>query len=327
MKVLLTGANGFVGSHILDSLWRKSIPAAILLRPGAGTGFIKEHIPHVEVRTGSIDDAKSLEAALHDVTHVLHGAGRTKALHPAEYFETNQFGTRRVVEAVNRRGGQIQRLVHISSLAAGGPAIPGRPVVEEDPPRPVSPYGESKLAGEREITSGCKTDFVILRPPAVYGPRDGEFLRLFQATKAHLSPRFGGGKQLLSLVFVRDLAEAAVECLTCPLTTPRVFYAACREIVTALDLAREIARQMQTWTIPLSLPTQALWPVCCLQEFVSNATGKANVLNRAKYAELREPAWVCDPSRFARELGITCPTQLHEGVRETLLWYRAKKWL
>jgi nucleoside-diphosphate-sugar epimerase len=327
MKILLTGANGFVGSHILDSLRERGIATAIILRPDSNRRFIESHLSHVTVRTGSLNDPESLGAAMQDVTHVIHCAGCTKALRASEFHEVNQTGTRQVVAAVNRKGGRIQRLVHISSLAAGGPASQAGPAGEDDPPHPVSEYGRSKLAGEEEVRSACQPEYVILRPPAVYGPRDTAFLPLFKAVKKHVLPRFGGGRQQLSLVFAKDLAEAAVTCLTHPAAAGKTFYTASPEVMTALALADEIARQMGTWTLPLPLPTAALWPLCCFQGAVSRLTGKPSVLSRQKFAELRAPGWVCDPSRLRRELGFVCAVTLRDGIAETLAWYRQQGWL
>lgn len=327
MKVLLTGANGFVGSHILDSLRARGIPTAVLLRPTADRRFIENHLPHVEVRTGSIGDQPSLGAALEDITHVIHCAGCTKALRAEGFHEVNHRGARNVVEAVNQRPGQIQRLVHISSLAAGRPALPDRPAREDDPPGPVSEYGRSKLAGELEVRNDCKSEYVVLRPPAVYGPRDGEFLRLFKAVQAHLRPRMGGGRQALSFVFVKDLAEAAVTCLAHPAAAGKIFYVASPEILTAVAMADEIAAQMKTWTMPLPLPMAALWPVCLFQEVISRLSRKPNVLSLQKFAELRAAGWVCDPGRLRQELDVVCSTTLRSGIAETLAWYRQQAWL
>ena len=327
MKVLLTGANGFVGSHVLDSLCGRGIATALLLRPASNRRFIETHLPHVEVRTGSIDDLQDLGRALHDITHVIHCAGCTKALHASEFHRVNQLGTRQVVEAINQRPGQIQRFVHISSLAAGRPALPGQPAQEDDPSEPVSEYGRSKLAGEQEVRSLCKSEYVILRPSAVYGPRDGEFLRLFKAVKAHLLPRLGGGRQALSLVFVKDLAEAAVNCLTHPAAARRTYYVASPEIQNPSGMADEIAAQMRTWTVALPLPMIALWPVCLFQEILSRLTRKPNVLSLQKYAELCAAGWVCDPGRLRQELDFVCTTGLRSGIAETLAWYRRQDWL
>ena len=327
MKVLLTGATGFVGSHILDALRVRGTSTILLLRQTSNRRFIETHLPHVEVRLGSISDPASLREALRDATHVIHCAGLTKALRHAEFFEVNRGGTRNVVEAVNQHRDQIQRLVHISSLAAAGPAAATNPAREDDPPNPVSEYGRSKLAGEREVREDCQTDFVVLRPPAVYGPRDTEFLRLFKAVKSHLLPCFGGGRQALSFVFVRDLAEAVVTSLTHPAAARGTFFVAAPAVVTARQLAEEMAAQMKVWTLPLPLPTPILWPVCALQEMVSRLSGRANVLSRQKYAELRASAWVCDPAKLRRELGFACATDLRKGIAETLAWYREQRWL
>ena len=326
MKILLTGASGFVGSHILDSLRERGFPTALLLRPSSDRRFIVQHLPEVEVRGGSITDVESLRRAMSGITHVIHCAGATRAVRTAGFYEVNQIGTRNVVTAVNEQKSQVQRLVHISSLAAAGPASRQQPAREEDAPRPVSEYGKSKLAGEREVRKHCRKDYVILRPPGVYGPRDGEFLRLFRAVKNHLLPRMSQA-QALSLVFVRDLAEAVVTCLGHPAAAGQTYFVAGREVVTARGVAAEIADQMQVWTLPLPLPAWMLWPVCLAREVWARLTGKPSVLSLQKYAELRAPGWVCDPTRLERETGWASATTLKEGIAETLRWYREQQWV
>jgi len=327
MKVLLTGGNGFVGSHVLDQLLARKISVAVLLRPSSDRRLIKPQLSQVEIRTGGVDQPASLDTALEDVTHVIHCAGATKALNADGFFAVNQLGTRNLVEAVNRRGPQIQRLVHISSLAAAGPATSDKPKLECDEPAPVSDYGRSKLAAEREVTARCKCEWTIIRPPAVYGPRDAEFLRLFKAVKSHVLPRFGGGRQQLTLVFVEDLAVAIVAALTHPNASREVFFAGSPEVVTAAELAQCIATESGHWTIPLPLPNAVLWLACQWAELMSRLTKKANVLNAQKWAELKAPGWVCDVTRLRGEVGYECRTSLREGVAKTRDWYRAQGWL
>jgi len=325
LKILLTGASGFVGSHILDSLRRRGLATALLLRPESSRRFIAPQLSGIELRTGSIDDPGSLQRAMADITHVIHCAGATRASRIAGFYEVNQAGTRNVVNAVNQQG-RIQRLVHISSLAAAGPAQPENPAREQDPPRPVSEYGKSKLAGELEVRDHCRAEHVILRPSAVYGPRDAEFLRLFQAAKCHLLAKLGGG-QALSLVFVRDLAEAVVTCLDHPAAAGKTYFVAGREVVTARRMAEEVAAQMNIWTLPLPVPLALVWLMCLAQEIRTRLTGKPNVLSIQKFAELRAPGWVCDPTLLERDTGCVCPTTLKTGVAETLSWYREQHWL
>jgi nucleoside-diphosphate-sugar epimerase len=326
MKVLLTGANGFVGSHVLDCLLEQEIPVAVLLRPGSDRSFITTSIARTEVRSGSITDPASLARAMEGITQVIHCAGATKARRLAEFYQTNEQGTRNVVEAIREAGRNVLRLVHVSSLAAAGPAVPEQPAREDDAPHPVSEYGRSKLAGERQVREHCPVEHVIVRPPAVYGPRDRGFLSMFEAVNRHLLPR-PSRRQALSLVYVRDLAEGIVAAMRHPAAGGRIYYASGSEVVTGCDLADEIARQIGHWTVPVPLPALALWPVCFTQQVITAIMGKANILSLQKYAELKAPGWVCDGSRLPRELGYRCATPLREGIARTLAWYRREGWL
>jgi nucleoside-diphosphate-sugar epimerase len=342
LKILLTGANGFVGSHILDTLLERGHRVSVLLRKNADTTFIAHHLesspeklknsksspsnPRLSIFRGSIDDPPSIEAGLEGVTHVIHCAGRTKACDVKEFYQTNQQGTRNVVDAVNTRNGQIQRLLHISSLAVTGPGTASAPATEASFPRPVSHYGKSKLAAENEVIQHCKTDWTMLRPPAVYGPRDRGFLPLFEAVNSHLLPRTNAG-QSLSLVYVKDLAGAVGTVLLHPVASRRAYFAAAPEIVTARQMADEIARLLGTWTVPVPLPSLALWPLCLGQDILSRLTGQPRLLNLQKFAELRAPGWVCDSKRLRNEIGFTCGTALRRGLAETLTWYQTHHWL
>jgi nucleoside-diphosphate-sugar epimerase len=327
MKVLLTGATGFVGSHVLDRLCAKGIQTVILLRNTSNTQFISRHLDKIELRYGAVTDPESVSNALGDVTHVVHCAGLTKALKAADFYQVNHIGTRVVVEAVNRHTGQVQRLLHVSSLAAAGPVKPGERAHESDPPRPVSHYGKSKLAAELEVKQNCKVEFVILRPPAVYGPRDEGFLPLFRTITRHVRPVLWGGIKELSLVFAHDLADAIVTCLLHPAAAGKTYFIANPEIVPTERFTSQIAKHLNTWTVSVPLPVPVLLPMFAMLELVSLLTGHATIMTSQKYAELRAPAWVCDPTRAQTELGITCPTTLETGVALTIDWYRQQGWL
>jgi len=282
--------------------------------------------PPLEIRTGSINDSSSLQAALEDITHVIHCAGCTKARTNAEFYVINQLGTRNVVSAVNARGSQVQRLLHISSLAVTGPATQQKPARETDSCQPISSYGKSKLLAETEVHDKCEVPFTIIRPPAVYGPRDNGFLPMFKAVVRHILPR-PSATQSLSLVYVEDLARAVVEALLNPVAEGKTFFAAHPEIVTGRQMADLVLQQVNHWTIPCPMPAALLWPMCLGQEIFSRITGKPMLLNLQKYDELRAPGWVCDSSLIQKDLGVTFPTNLQLGVPKTLAWYRQQQWL
>ncbi len=280
----------------------------------------------MEVRSGSVCEARTLPVALEGITHVIHCAGAVKARRNSEFYEVNQGGTRNLVEAVNAQPGGAQRFVHVSSMAAAGPGTPARPRRETDPPQPVSEYGRSKLVAELEVRKLNGTEHVILRPPAVYGPRDREFLGLFKAVRWRLLPATGGN-QALSLVFVRDLAKCLVACLEQPGIAGKTYFVAAPEVVTAQQLGEEIATQMSVRPVLLPLPPALIWSLCLAREIGGFVTGKPGVLSLQKFPELQAPGWVCSATLFARETGCACETPLKEGVAETLEWYRRNEWL
>lgn len=326
MKVLLTGASGLVGSHVLDCLVQAGLPVRLLLRASSPRQWIAAHLAKVEVQEGALNAPETLAAALEGVTHVIHCAGATKALDREGYFRVNHAGTLNLVAAINRHAARVQRLVHISSLAVTGPATAARPARESDPPRPLTDYGHSKLAAEQVVREQCRVPAVILRPPGVYGPRDGEFFKLFQAVRRGLLPCFGGGRQELSLVFAPDLAAAAVHCLTHPGAAGQVFHVAHPEVLSVREVGEMAARHWGVKPLPLNLPVAALWPVCAAQEILSQVTRRPNVVNLQKYRELSAAGWVCEVSRLRELTGFSAPTAARQGVPATLEWYQQAGW-
>ena len=327
MRVLLTGANGFVGSHILDRLRTDDLPAVLLLRPRADTRFIAAHLPRVEVRRGGLDDVPTLRAALAGVTHVIHCAGATKGLRRGDLFQTNQIGTRNLIQAVNDAGEQVQRVVYLSSLAAGRPGTRASPAREAEASAPVSAYGQSKRAGELEVTGGCRREFSILRPAGVYGPRDREFFRLFKAAVRGITPAFGGGRQELSLVFAPDLGEAVVRALSAPAAAGQTLNVACADVVTAGELALAIAATLRKRTFRLRLPSVVLSLFCLAAGAWATLTGHPTLLAHGKHRELTAPGWVGDTARLQAVLGPVCRTRLKDGLDATLGWYRENGWI
>ena len=327
MKVLLTGASGFVGSHILDHLCAAGHSVRVLLRKTSRTRFIEERLPGAEVRYGSLDDPAAVQEAMRGADCVIHCAGKTKAVRAAEYDAVNLEGTRSVVRAVNAEKGTVRHLVHISSLAASHPAGADAPALESDASRPVSEYGRSKLRAEELVRESCEAPFTILRPAAVYGPRDGDFLPVFKAVRRHLMPLIGGGRMQLSLVYVGDVAAAVLRCLGDPRAYGKTYHVASPEPCATTDFLREIAAAMNVRTVPLLIPLSLLYPVALGRELLALATGKPNILSRQKLREMKATGWVCSTELIRRDLQFTAGTTLREGIARTITWYEQNGWL
>ncbi len=327
MKVFLTGASGFVGSHVLDALIDGHHQVSILLQATSNTAFISRHLTAVTVHLGSLDDVPLLTRGMSGVEAVVHCAGKTKALKEAEFYRVNQGGTRNVVTAANACRESMRHLVYISSQAVSGPADLNRPAEETVEPHPVSVYGRSKWLGETEVRQHCRVPWTVLRPAAVYGPRDTEFLPIFQKMKQRLMPLLSGAKRPLNMVYGPDVAAAVLCCLLQEESRGRTYHVASEPPCTDEAFMEEIAAHLKVRPVRLRIPRWGLTLAAAIQETLSMATGRPHMLSRQKLPELLATGWVCSTEGIRRELGFTAPTCLREGVGRTIEWYRREGWL
>jgi len=327
MRIFLTGASGFVGSHVLDSLLDAGHEVAVLLRRTSNTRFISRHLAQVSVHYGSLGDQKVLKTAMTGCDAAVHCAGLIKALDATEFFRVNQSGTRCVVLAANASRDSLRHLIYISSLAVSGPGVPGRPAEEDPEPRPVTVYGESKRLGEIEIRQGSRVPWTILRPAAVYGPRDQEFLPVFQNIKRRFMPLLSGAKRRLNMIYGPDVAAAVLCSLAADQAAGKTYHLAAQPPCTDEEFMEEIARSLDVRPFRVRIPRAGLYLACAIQEFKSTLTGRPSLLCRQKMPELLAPGWVCDTDKILRELGFAAPTSLKEGVARTAKWYQREGWL
>ncbi len=323
MRAFVTGATGFVGSHLTEVLAARGDEVLALARRPETHDSLKA-LGATPV-SGTLEDARGLREALAGVDVVYHVAGLTSAKDEAEFLAVNDEGTRRVLEAAGDAA-PAARVVYVSSQAAVGPSPAGTPLGEDAAPRPLTGYGRSKLAGERAVAASGRP-WAIVRPPSVYGPRDREFLQLFRLARLRVTPVFGDGTQELSLVFVRDLAEAIALAGTRPEAAGRIYHAAHARPVTSGDLARAVGRALGATPYVVPLPGALAAPLVGLVGRAAAALGRRTVINADKMAEFLAPSWLLDSSRAARDLGWTAGTALEEGLSRTARWYRDERWL
>ncbi len=327
MRVLLTGANGFIGSHLLQGLLERGFEVSILLRRTSDTRFIDEELDRVRVTYGGLRSAESLREAVDGAEAVVHCAAKTKALRREEYYAVNAEGTRNLVEACNASGAPLRRFVLVSSLSVSGPGTPADPAREDRRPRPVSDYGRSKMLAERWVRRRCRAPHSIVRPGAVYGPRDRDFLLVFQTLLRGIVPLVNGGRQMVSLIYVRDVVRGILAALDCDAASGGTYHLAHPAPCSQRELQRRIADAMGVRPVPVLVPHVLLYPVCAVQEAAARLTGRPSILNVQKVAEYAAPGWVCATDRAADDLGFVAETPLDEGLRLTLDWYLQHGWL
>jgi nucleoside-diphosphate-sugar epimerase len=322
MRVLVTGATGFIGSHLVERLRADGHEVAALARGPAKAAAVERLGARAVL--GDLREEGGLDAAVESAERVFHVAGLVKARNEAEYLEVNRDGTRRLAAAARRAGSA--RFVLVSSMAAAGPSTPGRRGGSDDPANPVTAYGRSKLAGE-QVLREIEIPSTILRPPMVYGPRDVEVFKLFKTVRRGLAPVFGEGDQELSAIYAADLVEAIVAAAETPAAVGRTYCACHPEIFTSLELARAVGRAMQREVRVLRLSPGVARSVLGLTEAVARLFGRATVLNRDKANEFLAPAWTGDPAPLERETGWRARFDLQTGLAASAAWYREHGWL
>ena len=327
MRVLLTGANGFVGSHVLDRLVEAGHQVVAFLRRTSDTRFIEPNLPRVEVRYGSLESVESLCQAARDAEAVVHCGAKTKAVRRNEYYQVNGEGTRRVVAACNAARGAVKQLILVSSLAVSGPGTAECPAREDAPPRPVSVYGRSKLLAETYVRTESRVPYTILRPAAVYGPRDRDLYLAFRAVRRRLMPLIAGGRQPLNLIYAADVAEAVSKAVGCTRSYGGIYHLAHPVPWTQRAFLARIAAAMGVRPRRVAVPVAVLYPVCAARELWSRITSRPSMLNLQKIAEYTAPGWVCTTARAAEDLGFAAATSLDEGIGLTVRWYEDNGWL
>jgi len=320
---VVTGASGFVGSHLVDELLLRGARVRAVVRGTSSRRWLAGK--PVEFADASLGDAGALRRAVEGADWVVHAAGLIRARNGAEFHESNVAGTGRVLAAA--REASVKRFVFVSSQAAAGVSRDGRPVSEGDPPRPVSTYGETKrLAEELVLRERERMAVTVIRPPAVYGPRDTAILKVFALAKRHLQPvlRSGGS---FSMIHVADLASAVVLACSKEEAAGEIFFAAEPDRTDYDELGALVREALGTWTVRLAVPRWAMMGIARGAEAFGRVTGSAPLLTREKLREISAGNWVCSSAKIRERLGWAPRVPLARGIRSTADWYREAGWL
>jgi len=318
MRVLVTGGTGFLGSHLIDRLLEDPEAEVFALVRDPSRPRWLEGNDRVRLLAGDLMNVPPLPAGLDCVFHL---AGLTKTLKSSEYYTVNQGGTASLLRALEGQSGPL-RFVHLSSVAAGGPSTPRRPVREEDPPRPVSPYGESKLLAEGEaLKYKGRFSVVILRAAAIYGPRDEDFLEYFRWMKRGILPLVGHRLKLLSLCYVRDVIRAISLASRADVAGGEVFNIADPRVYSWEDIGGTVAGLLGKKLVHVHIPHWTAFLASAASEGIGRLGGGAHALNVSKYKQMKPDCWVVDVHKAREGLGFETRFSLDEGLGQTIAWY------
>lgn len=325
MKALVTGGRGFIGSFLVEALLEKGYEVHCLLRKGS-LGWLKG----LDIRRidGDITEPEALQSAVRNMDYIFHLAGALKARNLTDFQKINAGGAKNLLEAVGRNNTGVSRFVLVSSLSAAGPSPAGRPVTETDPPHPVSNYGKSKLLAEKiALEYANKFPVTIVRPPAVYGPRERDIFIYFKYAKKGWRPELSGGPRSFSAIYVKDLVQGILLAAEQSNAVGETYFL-CNDVSYSWDeVGKAIASVLGVQTKRLPLPLSLAFLSAIGSELFGRLTNRLSVINLDKYRELKMQHWVCDNYKARKELGFKTEFDLEKGLTETAEWYVEHGWL
>jgi dihydroflavonol-4-reductase len=326
LKALVTGATGFIGSHLVEALLQRGDQVRCLIRKTSDLKWLKG-LP-IEVAQGDCNDKDSLREAVTSVDLVFHLAGVTKAVEEKTYFEVNAVGTENLIHVCLEHNSHLQKFIYLSSQAAAGPCQNGGKKKESDPCEPVSPYGQSKRMGEDfALAHAHELPLLILRPSAVYGPRDRDIYTFFKLLSKRIKPCLSSEDQHISLCYVEDVVQAILLSAQTQEPSGEIFFLSDGQDYRWEEIGDIVTQAMETKAICVRVPEWMVFGVASLSEYLSKISGKPSLLSKGKVEEMVQKNWVCDITKAKRVLGFEPKVSLMEGARLTFEWYKKENWL
>ena len=339
MKILITGASGFIGSFIVEEALRRGFETWAAIRKSSSREWLQdERIHFIELNLSS--KAQLVEQLKpHQFDYVVHAAGVTKCLNKQDFHRINTEGTKHLVDAILELQMPLKRFVYLSSLSIFGAIKEQQPyeeIKETDTPQPNTEYGKSKLAAEQYLESvGSRVPYIILRPTGVYGPREKDYFMMAKSIKQHIDFAVGYKRQDITFVYVKDVVQAVFLALEVgdsksPATDKngRAYFLSDGQVYQSTTFSALIHEELgRPWWIRITAPVWVLRIITFIGEYVGRMTGKVTALNNDKYNILKQRNWRCDIQSAIDELGYQPTYNLERGVKETIQWYKDNGWL
>ena len=326
MHALVTGASGFIGSHLVELLLTKGYTVRCLLRKTSSTAWLKD-LP-VEIVYGDVFDVTALESAVRGVDYVYHSAGLTKAKKKDEYFRANAEGTRLLLEAAIKINPSLKRFVFLSSQTAAGPSPSATPVTEEIEPHPITTYGRSKRAAEEIVLAARdRLSTTIVRLPAVYGPRDKDIYAFFKTMRGGLQPVAGFKDKFVSLLHVADVVRGIVMAGESSVSAGQTYFLSSNRIYGWDEIGRITSQVLGRRALTVRIPEWGIYTVSAFAEFFSLFSSKPALINFEKAKDMVQDYWTCDSSKAKRDFGYEQQVSAEEGIKATISWYVQQGWL
>lgn len=323
MKTLITGATGFIGRHLAKTLHDRGREIKCLVRKTSRVNFLEQL--GVELVHGDLNDTISLKTALKDVDTIYHAAGEVFAAQEENYYNVNVAGLKNLLQACSNAS--VKKFIHFSSSSATGPN-PQRdiPVTEDSPCQPITPYGMSKLEGEkiiRQLSAQYHIPIIIIRPPLVYGPGVSQSSRVLMFLKLihqGLFRTIGDGNNLVSLCYIDNLIQGLLLAEAEKKAEGQIYFLSDNRPYTVNEIAATIAQEQGKPIPARHIPLWAATPLSISLGIAAKLFRANSPLTRNTVRELKNN-WFIDISKAQKDLGYKPSAEFRDGVRKTVEWF------
>ena len=323
---VVTGANGFVGSHLVDLLIEKGFWVRCIVRESSNLRWLEGK--DLEIINCGLFNKDGLSIALKDAEYVFHVAGVVKAKKEEGYYKGNVETTRTLLEAALENKESIKRFLVLSSQTVTGPSLNGNPVTEETECKPITTYGRSKLEQEKLAMSfNDRLPVTICRAPAIYGERDTEIFIYFQNFARGLTTTIGFDTKILSLIHVIDLVDGFYKAAISEQTGGKVYFISSEKFYSWSEVNAVTSKVLNRKVIKIPVPHFVVYTLAAFAQFFSMFSSQAATLNLEKAKDIVQHAWICDTSKAMREFGYKQNISIEDGIKRTVDWYKEMKWI
>lgn len=329
-RVLVVGAGGFVGGFIVQEALRRGLEVWAGVRASTSRAFLGDE--RIRFAVFNFDDEQAVRNVLTQSPrwdYIVYNLGATKALHYADFLRINHDYLQTFLAALQATDHVPERLLFISSLSVMGPGDERNyaPFTSRSLPAPNTRYGASKLKAEVTLqASGIP--YTIFRCTGIYGPRERDYFLMFKSVKSGVDFSVGYRRQMLTFIYVEDLARAVFQALESPQAAGKVYIISEDRAYTQAEFRALTARALgKKHVLPVVAPIWVLRGVCAVSGLIGKMRGRAMTLNPDKFRIMRQRNWTADISDARRDFGFEPATSLQQGIQRSIDWYRQAGWL
>jgi nucleoside-diphosphate-sugar epimerase len=328
-KILITGASGFVGGFLVEEALKRGLEVYAAVRKSSNLQYLTDD--RINFIFIDFEDKESLKEIFlkNNFDLIIHNAGLTKTPKKEQYFKVNATYLENMVEALIESNTVPSKFTFISSLASFGPAeyTADGLVTEDSEPHPITNYGRSKLQAERYLKSKSEINYTIIRPTAVYGPREKDLFTVYDLVNKGIEMTVGLTDQKLTFIYVKDLVRVILDS-TLDSKKNVAYFVSDLEIYSS-TLYNELIRKAlgRKRSLKLRLPVPLVKTLGYIAEKAGKLTGNYPSLNIEKVNELEAKSWNCDSKNLIEDLNFKPNYKLSDGLKESIAWYRKNNWL